>query len=113
MARYRAKNLLYVSARLIQPGEVFESEDKPGSQWEPLDVEKKEVAAEPDKQAPSPGLSEVVRIDIPEEWKSQTALSRINLARKLGADKSGLNKDKADEFIAAEIEKRKAASAEE
>jgi hypothetical protein len=37
MAKYRALAALYVGSRLIAPGETFNSDDVPGTQWEPLD----------------------------------------------------------------------------
>jgi hypothetical protein len=37
MAKYRARAALYVGSRLIGAGDVFQSDDVPGLQWEPLD----------------------------------------------------------------------------
>jgi hypothetical protein len=43
MAKYRALAALYVGSRLLSPGDVFASEDVPGTQWQPLDDDGKPI----------------------------------------------------------------------
>jgi hypothetical protein len=47
MAKYRALAALYVGSRLLAPGDVFQSDDVPGMQWQPLDDEGKPIPAAP------------------------------------------------------------------
>jgi hypothetical protein len=47
MAKYRALAALYVGSRLLAPGDVFHSEDVPGTQWQPLDDEGKPIPPAP------------------------------------------------------------------
>ncbi len=93
MARYRAKGLLFIGTRLIQPGEVFESDEEPGSAWQPLDKPSKD-AAEPQRPAKAPkaksrgkrsaGIHATPLADIPDGWRNMPAIKVINLARRLG-----------------------------
>lgn len=38
MARYRAKDTLWLDGRRIRPGQEFESDAKPGKKWELLEA---------------------------------------------------------------------------
>lgn len=98
MARYRAKAQLYVGNRLINPGDLFNSDHEPGSQWEPVDENGKPVAPNGD-----PGA-----VDIPDGWRDLTPEKRISLARRLGAPVKGTDKAAADAKIEAELARRAA-----
>jgi hypothetical protein len=37
MPRYRINELSFIGNKLVQPGDEIESDEKPGSHWEPLD----------------------------------------------------------------------------
>lgn len=41
MALYKAKMQLFVDGRRVRAGQQFESDLKPGTQWEPIDAEAK------------------------------------------------------------------------
>jgi hypothetical protein len=96
MARYRAKAQLYVGTRLINPGDLFNSDLEPGLQWEPVDENGKSIAPGGD-----PGT-----IDIPNDWRDLTPEKRISLARRLGAPVKGTDKAAADAKIEAELARR-------
>lgn len=98
MARYRAKAQLYVGTRLIEVGELFNSDLEPGSQWEPVDENGKPIVPGGD-----PGA-----IDIPDGWRDLAPEKRINLARRLGAPVKGTDKAAADAKIEAELARRAA-----
>lgn len=98
MARYRAKAQLYVGTRLVAPGEIFNSDLEPGSQWQAVDESGKPLAAERDPNA----------VEIPEGWRKLGPEKRINLARRLGAPVKGTKAADADKLIEAEVAKRAA-----
>ena len=99
MARYRAKAQLYVGTRLVAPGETFDSDLEPGSQWHAVDEHGKPLAAAADPNA----------VAIPEGWRDLGPEKRINLARRLGAPVKGTKAADADKLIEAEVAKRAAA----
>jgi len=65
MAKYRALASLYVGSRLLSPGDVFQSDDVPGTKWEALDDEGRSAqetrdgkeAAKPAAAKPDPNKS--------------------------------------------------------
>lgn len=117
MARYRAKNLLFIDGdRLIYPGEEFTSDIEPGKNWEPLDpgavkaVEK--MLAERGgaiKAAEATGIGREATpasaIVIPEDWQSLRWQQRRGIALKLGALPT-CTAAEADSFIEAEMGRR-------
>lgn len=108
MAKYRALASLYVGSRLIAPGDVFASEDVPGTKWEPLDDEGKSAY---ERKHAKPGEEKALAakpsaVSIPENWEDMNPEQRINLARQLGAPVKGTKAADADKVIKAEVDKR-------
>lgn len=89
MAKYRAKDVLYVNGHLIKKGDVFESNEPPGSKWESLDA-----------------LAKTQAVEIPDNWRELQDSQRINLARRLGAPVKGTGTAEADAKIEAELTAR-------
>lgn len=113
MARYRALGPIYLR-KLIDAGQVFESELTPGRNWEPLDEEAKAaVAAYREKRGTVLDLAEkrdpkprdFAAVDIPQDWATMTGAKRRGLAMRLGAPGT-VKKDDANSFIVAELERR-------
>jgi hypothetical protein len=115
MAKYRALASLYVGSRLIAPGDVFQSDDVPGTKWEPLDDEGKSAYerkhAKPEVAKAALAKAEPEAVSIPENWEDMNPEQRINLARQLGAPAKGTKAADADKVIKAEVEKRAEAKA--
>lgn len=113
MARYRALAPLYVR-KLIEAGEVFDSDLPPGRNWEPMDAEARAAVAKfrgenakvlqiADRIDPKP--RDPAAIEIPEDWRELSGQKRRALAMRLGAQTTVTAKD-ADSFIEAELERR-------
>lgn len=86
MARYRARNLIFIESALYQIGEEFESDLAPGRNWEPIDEEAKAkvAAANLPPMAQMVGEHRTPLTEIPADWRTMKGLDLINLARKLG-----------------------------
>lgn len=113
MAKYRALGSLYLR-KLIKAGEEFESDLQPSRNWDPLDdearaavdkykAERGKLLSIQDKLDPRPADKSAV--EIPKNWKHLAIEKRRAIALQLGAQ-SNVNKDDADSFIEAEVERR-------
>jgi hypothetical protein len=113
MAKYRALGPLYVR-RLIEGGEVFESDLPPGRNWEPLDDEARAAVEKYRKERGKvlalydrlqPRAVDKNAVDIPADWKTSSGPKRRSLAQRLGAQ-SNVTEADANSFIEAELERR-------
>lgn len=118
MPKYRAKQYLLVDQRLIKPGETFASAQVPGRNWEPLDDDGKAAygarhgeakKAEPEAPAVAPmrakPAANAAPVAIPGDWRDTHHMTRVSLAKQLGAP-DNVRVQEADDHIAAEVERR-------
>lgn len=115
MARYRAAAPLFIGTRLVQPGETFDSDGKPGKNWLPADAAPPEAASTPEvasAPAAEPTAAEAV-VAIPADWRSLHWTQQEKLAIALNGDfvvPDGKTKAQvAREMLEAEEQRRAAA----